>query len=147
MTCHILKSLPISFFPALVHSLPRSSRPTALVVQQQPTPSIHIHAGTRRPIYSRSFSSGWLPWSSKPTEDRDSMAPPKDYDSIPAFHKKLLESKRIMAVCGAGLSAASGLPTFRGAGGLWRNHNATDLATPAAFDDDPGLVWLFYAYV
>lgn len=75
------------------------------------------------------------------------MAPPKDYDSIPAFHEKLLRSKRILAVCGAGLSAASGLPTFRGAGGLWRNHEATQLATPEAFRDDPGLVWLFYAYV
>lgn len=75
------------------------------------------------------------------------MAPPKDYDSIPAFHDKLLRSKRILAVCGAGLSAASGLPTFRGAGGLWRNHEATQLATPGAFRDDPGLVWLFYAYV
>ena len=75
------------------------------------------------------------------------MAPPKDYDSIPAFHEKLRSSKRILAVCGAGLSAASGLPTFRGAGGLWRNHDATQLATPEAFTDDPGLVWLFYAYV
>jgi len=75
------------------------------------------------------------------------MAPPKDYDSIPAFHDKLLRSKRILAVCGAGLSAASGLPTFRGAGGLWRNHDAIQLATPEAFGDDPGLVWLFYAYV
>ncbi|VBB80115.1 Putative NAD-dependent deacetylase [Podospora comata] len=66
--------------------------------------------------------------------------------SIPLFHEKLLKSNRILAVCGAGLSAASGLPTFRGAGGLWRNHNAVDLATPEAFDADPGLVWLFYAY-
>ncbi|KAK0641094.1 Sir2 family protein [Cercophora newfieldiana] len=68
------------------------------------------------------------------------------YNSIPAFHEKLLKSKRILAICGAGLSAASGLPTFRGAGGLWRNHEATSLATPAAFEDNPGLVWLFYAY-
>ncbi|KAK0672019.1 putative NAD-dependent deacetylase [Cercophora samala] len=66
--------------------------------------------------------------------------------SIPLFHEKLRKSNRILAVCGAGLSAASGLPTFRGAGGLWRNHNAVDLATPEAFDADPGLVWLFYAY-
>jgi NAD-dependent SIR2 family protein deacetylase len=38
------------------------------------------------------------------------------------------------------------LPTFRGAGGYWRNHEATALATPEAFAADPGLVWLFYAY-
>lgn len=68
------------------------------------------------------------------------------YNDVSAFHEKLARSKRILAVCGAGLSAASGLPTFRGAGGLWRNHRATDLATPSAFVKDPGLVWLFYAY-
>lgn len=50
-----------------------------------------------------------------------------------------------MALCGAGLSAASGLPTFRGAGGTWRNYEATMLATPEAFEADPGLVWQFYS--
>jgi NAD-dependent deacetylase sirtuin 5 len=49
-------------------------------------------------------------------------------------------SRRILALCGAGLSAASGLDTFRGAGGMWRNHEATSLATPEAFARDPGLV-------
>lgn len=55
-------------------------------------------------------------------------------------------ANRILALCGAGLSAASGLPTFRGAGGLWRNHKSTSLATPAAFEANPSLVWLFYAW-
>ena len=68
------------------------------------------------------------------------------HNDLAAFHRVLAGSTRILAVCGAGLSAASGLPTFRGAGGLWRNHEATDLATPEAFQADPGLVWLFYAY-
>lgn len=71
------------------------------------------------------------------------MAPHNDVD---AFHDVLRSSKRILALCGAGLSASSGLPTFRGAGGLWRNHEATSLATMDAFEDDPGLVWTFYAY-
>jgi hypothetical protein len=65
---------------------------------------------------------------------------------ISEFHEVLKSSKRIMALCGAGLSAASGLGTFRGAGGMWRNHQATALATPEAFEEDPGLVWLFYSY-
>ena len=52
----------------------------------------------------------------------------------------------ITFLTGAGLSASSGPPTFRGAGGLWRNHRAMDLATPEAFERDPGLVWLFYGY-
>ena len=63
-----------------------------------------------------------------------------------SFHDALKSSKRILALCGAGLSAASGLPTFRGAGGLWRTHDATQLATPEAFSVDPALVWQFYSY-
>ncbi|CAK9783109.1 DHS-like NAD/FAD-binding domain-containing protein [Cutaneotrichosporon oleaginosum] len=65
---------------------------------------------------------------------------------VAAFHKVLGRAKRILAICGAGLSASSGLPTFRGAGGLWRNYESTSLATPQAFARDPGLVWLFYGY-
>ncbi|KAF6819667.1 sir2 family protein [Colletotrichum musicola] len=71
------------------------------------------------------------------------MAPHND---IAIFHEALRSSKRILALCGAGLSASSGLPTFRGVGGLWRNHDVTSLATMSAFRDDPGLVWLFYSY-
>ncbi|KAG7286184.1 hypothetical protein NEMBOFW57_008489 [Staphylotrichum longicolle] len=74
------------------------------------------------------------------------MAPNPEYNSIPAFHAKLARSRRILAVCGAGLSAASGLATFRGAGGLWRNYDATALASIQAWEKDPGLVWMFYAY-
>ncbi|KAK6949818.1 hypothetical protein Daesc_008139 [Daldinia eschscholtzii] len=66
--------------------------------------------------------------------------------SIEEFRELLKSSNRVLALCGAGLSAASGLPTFRGAGGLWRNHEPTSLATPTAFKRDPALVWLFYAW-
>lgn len=68
------------------------------------------------------------------------------YNSLPAFHARLRSARRVLALCGAGLSASSGLPTFRGAGGLWRDREAASLATPEAFASDPGLVWLFYAY-
>lgn len=78
------------------------------------------------------------------------MPPPlvanPEYNSLPAFHARLRSARRILALCGAGLSAGSGLPTFRGAGGYWRGHEAASLATPEAFAADPGLVWLFYAY-
>jgi NAD-dependent deacetylase len=47
---------------------------------------------------------------------------------------------------GAGVSAASGIPTFRGAGGLWRSFRAEDLATPEAFARDPSLVWEWYEW-
>lgn len=50
----------------------------------------------------------------------------------------------IAALTGAGISAESGIPTFRGAGGLWREYRAEDLATPEAFARDPKLVWEWY---
>jgi len=65
---------------------------------------------------------------------------------LTSFRQHLSNSTRILALLGAGLSASSGLPTFRGAGGLWRTHDATALATPEAFSADPGLVWQFYSY-
>jgi NAD+-dependent protein deacetylase sirtuin 5 len=65
---------------------------------------------------------------------------------LASFVSHLQSSKRIVALLGAGLSASSGLPTFRGAGGYWRTHDATLLATPNAFRNDPGLVWQFYSY-
>lgn len=71
------------------------------------------------------------------------MAPHND---VEAFHRVLQSSRRILILCGAGLSVASGLPTFRGADGYWRHHDATRLATMQAFKTDPGLVWLFYGY-
>lgn len=69
-----------------------------------------------------------------------------DSASLASFHAHLNKSTRILALLGAGLSASSGLPTFRGAGGLWRTHDSTSLATPEAFHDDPALVWQFYEY-
>ena len=65
---------------------------------------------------------------------------------LESFASQLQSSTRILALLGAGLSAASGLPTFRGAGGLWRSHDAMSLATPEAFHQNPGLVWQFYSY-
>ncbi|MGD9508549.1 MAG: NAD-dependent deacylase [Geminicoccaceae bacterium] len=50
----------------------------------------------------------------------------------------------IVVLTGAGISAESGLPTFRGAGGLWEGCRVEDVATPAAFARDPDLVHRFY---
>ncbi len=50
----------------------------------------------------------------------------------------------IVVLTGAGVSAESGLQTFRGAGGLWEGHRAQDVATPEAFARDPDLVHRFY---
>jgi NAD-dependent deacetylase len=56
----------------------------------------------------------------------------------------LLEAERVTALTGAGISAESGVPTFRGADGLWHNYNVMELATPTAFAKNPELVWEFY---
>src|SRR5580693_6569154 len=74
------------------------------------------------------------------------MPPAIPRASIESFQAHLVSSHRVLALLGAGLSAASGLPTFRGAGGMWRTHDATALATPEAFAADPALVWQFYSY-
>jgi NAD-dependent deacetylase len=64
------------------------------------------------------------------------------------FSDKLLTacdpSRKIVVVTGAGISAESGIPTFRGDEGLWKTYRAEELATPWAFQKDPKLVWEWY---
>src|SRR6185437_14117241 len=52
---------------------------------------------------------------------------------------------RIFVLTGAGVSAESGLATFRGAGGLWNGHRVEEVATPEAWEANPELVWRFYS--
>ena len=52
---------------------------------------------------------------------------------------------RLFVLTGAGVSAESGLSTFRGAGGLWHGHRVEDVASPEAWERDPELVWNFYS--
>ncbi len=56
----------------------------------------------------------------------------------------LRAAKRVAVLTGAGISAESGLGTFRGAGGLWEGHRVEEVATPWAFQRDPTMVWRFY---
>lgn len=58
----------------------------------------------------------------------------------------LCEARRVVVVTGAGISAESGVPTFRGEAGLWKTYRPEDLATPEAFRRDPRLVWEWYAW-
>lgn len=53
--------------------------------------------------------------------------------------------KKIVVLTGAGISADSGISTFRDSNGLWENHRVEDVATPEAFQKDPQLVWRFYS--
>jgi NAD-dependent protein deacetylase/lipoamidase len=56
----------------------------------------------------------------------------------------LRSARRVVALTGAGVSAESGVPTFRGAGGLWEGKRVESVASPEAFGADPVTVWRFY---
>ncbi len=58
----------------------------------------------------------------------------------------LHDASAVVVLTGAGVSAESGVPTFRGAGGLWKEFRPEDLATPEAFARDPRLVWEWYSW-
>lgn len=57
----------------------------------------------------------------------------------------LTDRTRLLVLTGAGVSAESGVPTFRGMNGLWEGHRVEDVASPDAFARDPLLVWRFYS--
>ena len=68
-------------------------------------------------------------------------------DGIPGLAQAralLASARRVCVLTGAGVSAESGVPTFRGEDGLWRNYRAEELATPQAFRRDPRMVWEWY---
>jgi NAD-dependent deacetylase len=67
-----------------------------------------------------------------------------DGGSVARAREALASASRVLVVSGAGISAESGIPTFRGPGGWWRNLDPMRLATPEAFASDPVLVWEWY---
>ena len=69
------------------------------------------------------------------------MTPDSQIDSA---RRWLAGARRVAVLTGAGISAESGVPTFRGSEGLWRTFRAEDLATPEAFERDPKMVWEWY---
>jgi NAD-dependent deacetylase len=72
------------------------------------------------------------------------MYPPSLDDALDRAARLLRPAAKVAVLTGAGISAESGLATFRGAGGLWEGHRVEDVATPTAFQRDPQLVWRFY---
>ena len=65
---------------------------------------------------------------------------------LEAAAAELRGADRVALLCGAGLSRASGVPTFRGSDGLWQRYRPEELASPAAFGRDPLTVWQWYAW-
>jgi len=58
---------------------------------------------------------------------------------------ELTNESRVLVLTGAGVSAESGVPTFRGMNGLWEGHRVEQVASPEGFAADPALVWRFYS--
>ena len=67
-----------------------------------------------------------------------------EYSNLLGVRERLTAARSVAVLTGAGISADSGIPTFRGQDGLWRDFRAEDLATPEAFVRDPKLVWEWY---
>lgn len=62
----------------------------------------------------------------------------------PETISELRQAKAVVVLTGAGISAESGVPTFRGSEGLWKNYRAEELASPDVFMTNPQLVWEWY---
>ncbi len=67
-------------------------------------------------------------------------------DSLAQLRNILVKSRRFVFLTGAGISQESGIPTFRGSGGLWKTHDPAKLASLSSFLENPSLVWGFYSY-
>jgi len=78
--------------------------------------------------------------------DRSNLAGPRPAEPLTRLADRLRTARRISVLTGAGISAASGVPTFRGEDGLWRNYRPEELATVRAFDRDPALLWEWYGW-
>ncbi len=67
-------------------------------------------------------------------------------DDLKRVRDRLEEAQSVFVITGAGVSAESGVPTFRTAGGIWNNIDPMKVATPEAFAADPKMVWEFYEH-
>jgi NAD-dependent deacetylase len=76
----------------------------------------------------------------------DATLDPRLVEAAQAAGVRLAAARRLLVLTGAGVSAESGVPTFRGPEGLWRQYRPEDLATAEAFARDPRLVWEWYAW-
>ena len=72
------------------------------------------------------------------------MATHVDKNTLETVRNAVRQASRPSVLTGAGISAESGVPTFRGAEGLWKQYRSEDLATPEAFRKNPELVWEWY---
>ena len=69
-----------------------------------------------------------------------------DQEALSRAAEALFRAERCLVLTGAGISLESGIPTFRGPGGLWEGFRAEELATPEAFAANPARVWRWYRW-
>lgn len=77
--------------------------------------------------------------------DRTLTLMPRMLSDLTDLRARLAAAASVCVLTGSGISAESGLPTFRGVGGLWRDRRVEELASPDGFARDPRLVWTWYA--
>ena len=83
--------------------------------------------------------------SSSSARSQPATVTAKELDErIALVRERLAEAKNVMVITGAGISAESGVPTFRDDRGLWKEFNPLDYATREAFKRDPVKVWKWY---
>jgi NAD-dependent deacetylase len=78
------------------------------------------------------------------SRSNDSFARTPNPQRVRELVERLRSATSVFVLTGSGISAESGLPTFRGVGGLWRTHRVEELASPQGFARDPRLVWTWY---
>jgi hypothetical protein len=89
----------------------------------------------------------YLGWQGQPRFIRSQwhvFLPPHWREQGPNPQDAFDEMKQYLVLTGAGISAESGIKTFRDSGGLWENHKVEDVASPKGFSANPELVWDFY---
>ena len=74
------------------------------------------------------------------------MADSVQLDGLDQVRERLAKARKVFVLTGAGISAESGIPTFRGPEGYWKKHPPEQLASPQGFARDPRLVWEWYNY-
>jgi NAD-dependent deacetylase len=81
---------------------------------------------------------------SSPVSQSEAETATKTNDHITLVRERLAKARNVMVITGAGISAESGIPTFRDEKGLWKEFNPLDYATREAFKRDPAKVWKWY---
>ncbi|XP_073188022.1 NAD-dependent protein deacylase sirtuin-5, mitochondrial isoform X1 [Lepidochelys kempii] len=87
-----------------------------------------------------------IPSTDRLPEDTSLLSHQRWLTDMADFREVFAKAKHIAIITGAGVSAESGVPTFRGLGGYWRKWQAQELATPEAFARNSSRVWEFYHY-